>query len=99
MYSNPKNLTKENLDINSKSRLFQIYKNLKRVSLKSNTYFQAYEELFSGYVGKEIIFAENPDIKIRLLLIKTDKLISPFLSKRANKIDSKVMGMHNKPRI
>ncbi len=58
MYSNPKNLTKENLDINSKSRLFQIYKNLKRVSLKSNTYFQAYEELFSGYVGKEIIFAE-----------------------------------------
>ena len=58
MYSNPKNLTKENFDINSKSRLFQIYKNLKRVSLKSNTYFQAYEELFSGYVGKEIIFAE-----------------------------------------
>ena len=44
------------MDINSKSH-FQIYKNLKRVSLKSNTYFQAYEELFSG-VGKEIIFAE-----------------------------------------
>ena len=58
MATNPKNLSKESLDLNLNSRLFKIYKNLKHESLKCNTYFQAYEELFSKYIGKEIIFVE-----------------------------------------
>ena len=58
MATNPKNLSKESLDLNLNSRLFKIYKNLKHESLKCNTYFQVYEELFSKYIGKEIIFVE-----------------------------------------
>tara|TARA_Y100000590_G_scaffold281211_1_gene315940 strand:- start:441 stop:1325 length:885 start_codon:yes stop_codon:yes gene_type:complete len=58
MSVNPKNLPKESLEINSNLRIFQIYKNLKRVSLKCDTYFQAYEEMFSKYVGKKITFVE-----------------------------------------
>ena len=54
----PKDLSKKSLDLNSNLRLFQIYKNLKHVSLKYDTYFQAYEETFSKYVGKEITFVE-----------------------------------------
>ena len=54
----PKDLSKKSLDLNSNLRLFQIYKNLKHVSLKSDTYFQTYEEIFSKYVGKEITFVE-----------------------------------------
>jgi|TARA_B110000438_G_scaffold298908_1_gene348016 hypothetical protein len=58
MAINPKNLSKESLDINSNLKLFNIYKNLDQVSLKSDTYFQAYEEMFSKYVGKKITFVE-----------------------------------------
>ena len=54
----PKDLSKKSLDLNSNLRLFQIYKNLKHVSLKYDTYFQTYEEIFSEYVGKEITFVE-----------------------------------------
>ena len=54
----PKDLSKKSLDLNSNLRLFQIYKNLKHVSLKYDTYFQTYEEIFSKYVGKEITFVE-----------------------------------------
>ena len=58
MAIDPKDLSKESLEINSNLKLFQIYKNLKRVSLKCDTYFQAYEEMFNKYVGKKIIFVE-----------------------------------------
>ena len=58
MYLNPKELSKESLELNSKLRLFQIYKNLKQVSLKSDTYFHVYEEIFNRYVGKKITFVE-----------------------------------------
>ena len=58
MAINPKDLSKESLEINSNLRLFQIYKNLKRESLKCDTYFQVYEEMFSKYVGKKITFVE-----------------------------------------
>ena len=58
MLINPKDLSKESLEINSNLKLFQIYKNLKHVSLKCDTYFQVYEEIFNRYVGKEIIFVE-----------------------------------------
>ena len=34
MIINPKDLSKKSLDLNSNLRLFQIYKNLKHVSLK-----------------------------------------------------------------
>ena len=54
----PKDLSKKSLDLNSNLRLFQIYKNLKHVSLKYDTYFQTYEEILSRYVGKEITFVE-----------------------------------------
>ena len=55
---NPKDLSKESLEINSNLKLFQIYKNLKRESLKCDTYFQVYEEMFNKYVGKKITFVE-----------------------------------------
>ena len=58
MSINPKNLPKESLEINSNLSLFQIYKNLKHVSLKSDTYFQVYEDIFSKYVDKKITFVE-----------------------------------------
>ena len=58
MAINPKDLSRERLELNSNLRLFQIYKNLKHVSLKCDTYFQAYEEMFSKYVEKEITFVE-----------------------------------------
>ena len=54
----PKDLSKASLNLNSNLRLFQIYKNLKNVSLKCDTYFQTYEEIFNKYVGKEITFVE-----------------------------------------
>ena len=58
MAINPKNLYKKSLEINSNSKLFQIYKNTKYVSLKCNTYFQVYEELLSKYINKDITFVE-----------------------------------------
>jgi len=58
MAINPKDLPLSSLEINSNLKLFQIYKNLKHVSLKNDTYFQVYEEIFSKYVGKEITFVE-----------------------------------------
>ena len=54
----PKDLSKESKELNSNSKLFEIYKNLNLASLKCDTYFQTYEELFSEYVGKEITFVE-----------------------------------------
>ena len=58
MIINPKNLSKESLEINSHLKLFQIYKNLKNVSLKTDTYFQVYEDVFKKYIGKKITFVE-----------------------------------------
>ena len=58
MAINPKDLSKESLEINSNLKLFQIYKNLKRESLKCDSYFQVYEEMFNQYVGKKITFVE-----------------------------------------
>ena len=55
---NSDHLSKESLQINSNLKLFQIYKKLKRVSLKSDSYFQAYEEMFNEYVGKKITLVE-----------------------------------------
>jgi len=58
MAINPKDLSKESLDLNSNLKLFKIYKNLKQVSLKSDTYFQTYEKVFNKYIGKKITFVE-----------------------------------------
>jgi hypothetical protein len=58
MFKKPDNLPHESLEINSKLKLFQIYKNLKYTSLKIDSYFQVYEEIFSRYVGKKITFVE-----------------------------------------
>ena len=58
MAINPKDLSKESLNLNSKLKLFELYKNLKYTSLKCDTYFQAYEEMFNKYVGREITFVE-----------------------------------------
>ncbi len=58
MATNPKDLPEKSLEINSNLKLFQIYKNLKFTSLKIDSYFQIYEEIFNEYVGKEIIFVE-----------------------------------------
>ena len=58
MAINPKDLSKESLNLNSKLKLFEVYKNLKYTSLKCDTYFQAYEEMFNKYIGKEVTFVE-----------------------------------------
>lgn len=46
------------VEINSSLRIFKIYNNVEYLSIKHDTYFQAYEELLSNYVGREIIFVE-----------------------------------------
>jgi hypothetical protein len=58
MAINPKNMAKESLELNSNLKLFKIFKNLQHVSLKNDTYFQVYEEIFSKYIGKQITFVE-----------------------------------------
>ena len=58
MAINPEDSPKEVLEINSNLKLFKIYKKLNRVSLKADTYFQVYEEIFNKYVGKKITFVE-----------------------------------------
>ena len=58
MYKHPENIPKKNLDLNSKLKIFQIYKNLKYTSLKIDSYFQVYEEIFKNYIGKKITFVE-----------------------------------------
>ena len=58
MATNPKDLPEKSLEINSNLKLFQIYKNLKFTSLKIDSYFQIYEEIFNEYIGKEIVFVE-----------------------------------------
>ena len=58
MYKNPKDTSKKNIELNSKLKIYQIYKNLKYPSLKIDSYFQVYEEIFKNYIGKEIIFTE-----------------------------------------
>tara|TARA_Y100000590_G_scaffold457136_1_gene609104 strand:+ start:60 stop:941 length:882 start_codon:yes stop_codon:yes gene_type:complete len=58
MYKNPENTSKKNLELNSKLKIFQIYKSLKYPSLKIDSYFQVYEEIFKKYVGKKITFVE-----------------------------------------
>lgn len=58
MTINPKDLPNESLELNSKLRLFQIFKKLGYVSLKCDTYFQTYEDLFGKYTNKNITFVE-----------------------------------------
>ena len=58
MTINPKDLSNESLELNSNLRLFQIFKKLGHVSLKCDTYFQTYEELFERYINKDITFVE-----------------------------------------
>ena len=58
MTINPKDLPNESLELNSKLRLFQIFKKLGHVSLKCDTYFQTYEDLFEKYTNKSITFVE-----------------------------------------
>jgi hypothetical protein len=45
-------------DINNSLRLHQIFSNGQRLSIKVDSYFQAYEQLFQPYVGKPIVFVE-----------------------------------------
>ena len=49
MTTDPKDISKESLELNANNKLFQIYKNLKYVTLKCDTYFHAYEEMFHKY--------------------------------------------------
>lgn len=44
--------------INSTLRLFEIYSRTRYLSIKYDSYFQVYEQVFGQYVGKEITFVE-----------------------------------------
>lgn len=39
-------------------KLFIIYKKVKNPSIKHDSYFQVYEEIFNKYIGKELTFVE-----------------------------------------
>ena len=70
----PKDLSEESLELNSSLKLFQIYKNLKHVSIKCDTYFQVYEELFNKYIGKKnILDDEQPTINFAYASVVTTK--------------------------
>jgi len=44
--------------INAQLRLFDIYNKTKYLSIKHDSYFQVYEQVFGPYVGKNITFVE-----------------------------------------
>jgi cephalosporin hydroxylase len=58
MFKNPKSLPTENKDWLSKSKTFESYSKSNLKSLKIESYFAAYDEIFKKYVGKKIIFVE-----------------------------------------
>jgi len=49
---------KNSSDIFRQSKLYNIYKNSPYTSLKLDSYFLAYEEIFNKYIGKKITFVE-----------------------------------------
>jgi hypothetical protein len=50
--------SKKSLEAIKDLKLYNIYKNLPYTSLKNDSYFLAYEEIFNKYVGKKITFVE-----------------------------------------
>jgi len=45
--------------INAQLRLFDIYNKTKYLSIKHDSYFQVYEQVFGPYVGKNITFVKS----------------------------------------
>tara|TARA_B100000795_G_scaffold179344_1_gene135754 strand:+ start:1027 stop:1932 length:906 start_codon:yes stop_codon:yes gene_type:complete len=58
MFKNPKNLPTENQDLLSESKTFESYSKGTLKSIKMESYFTVYDEIFKKYVGKNIIFVE-----------------------------------------
>ena len=58
MFKNPKNLPTENQDLLSESEIFETYSKGTLKSIKMESYFSVYDEIFKKYVGKNIIFVE-----------------------------------------
>lgn len=44
--------------INDSNGLYQVFKRQKRLSVKVDSYFQVYEQLFARYVGQPLVFVE-----------------------------------------
>ena len=76
MYKYPGNTSKKNLDLNSKLKIFQIYKNLKYPSVNIDSYFQVYEEIFKNYIGK--LCNAVGDEEVRKRLEKVDRFSCTF---------------------
>ena len=58
MYKNLKNLPTKNKDMLSDSRSFESYSKSTLKSIKIESYFSAYDEIFKKYIGKKIVFVE-----------------------------------------
>ena len=58
MYKNPKTLPIKNREMLSDSMTFESYSKSSLKSIKIESYFSAYDEIFKKYIGKKIIFVE-----------------------------------------
>ena len=58
MFKNSKILPKENRELLSESETFKSYSKSNLRSIKIESYFNAYDEIFKKYIGKNIIFVE-----------------------------------------
>ncbi len=58
MYKNPKNLPTENRDMLSGSKAFKSYSESSLRSIKIESYFSVYDEIFKKYIGQKIVFVE-----------------------------------------
>jgi len=58
MFKNSKDLPIKNQDILSDSKAFESYSKSDLKSLKMESYFSVYDEIFKKYIGKKIVFVE-----------------------------------------
>ena len=58
MFKNSKDLLIKNQDMLSGSKAFESYSKSDLKSLKMESYFSVYDEIFEKYIGKKIVFVE-----------------------------------------
>jgi len=58
MYKNPKDLPTENRNMLSGSKAFKSYSESSLKSIKIESYFSVYDEIFKKYIGEKIVFVE-----------------------------------------
>ena len=61
MFKNSKELPIKNQDMLSDSKTFESYSKSDLKSIKIESYFSAYDEIFKKYIGEKIVFLKNTD--------------------------------------